>query len=130
MKRIKLRAAAMLCICMLSVSLVGCGTEKEEKKASLIGTYTAEVSEDMAYCPTLSLFEDGTYQFNVGMGNYFKGTYQVTDGKIELSLSENASKLSDEDISDVVFTKSDNEEQLLIQNEIKGYVPSNTAFSK
>ena len=64
------------------------------------------------------------------MGNYFKGTYKVTDGKIELSLTENASKLSDEDISDVVFTKSDNEEQLLIQNEIKGYVPSNTAFSK
>ena len=127
MKSVKVKIVAIMCMFILTVSLAGCKTEKKEP---LYGTYKAEVSDDVQYCPTVSLFEDKTFQFNVGMGNYFKGTYTEADGKIELTLTENASKISDEEVSNVAFTKSEGKEKLVIQSEISGYVPSNTVFYK
>ena len=131
MKKQRIRNVAILCIMALCCSLAGCRKTDKDVKSEHVGTYRAEESTDPSYGVTLSLLEDNTYQFNLGMSNYFKGDYVITEEKlVELTLTENASKLSDEAISSITLKQSDKKGQLVLENGLDGYVAAGTAFVK
>lgn len=128
MKNAKTKLLAIVCIVVLCFSFTGCNGK--DKKDETTGTYTAETAEDEAYLPTLSLFDDDTYQFNLSMGSYFKGTYTKEDDKVELTLTENASKAADEDVKTITLDFNEKELQLTLEQDIKGFLKSGTVFNR
>lgn len=121
MKRKKL--LAYVSIFLLGISLMGCGKEKTLKA----GTYYSEMANSIPYAPTLAIFEDDTYQMNLGMGSYFKGSYQIKEDQVTLILEDNASDLAKEDIEDITFTISD-EKTLILNCDIPTYADDGTKF--
>lgn len=121
MKKAKILALASVFV--LGLSLVGCGNKKVEP-----GTYIAETAVNKAYAPTLSIFEDNTYQMNVGLGQYFKGTVEVKKDQLILKLEENVTYIENEALEEVTFTISD-EDTIVINEEITDYVESGTEFN-
>lgn len=127
MKKHILKPFAMLCIMMLCVSCMGCKKEESVKP----GTYIAEGEITQGSSITLSLFKDHTYQFSLGMSNYFKGDYKLTkDDVLELTLTENASKIPDDVVQSITLKKGDKKDQIILETELEGYVASGTVFSK
>lgn len=121
----KMKRIAFTGMLLLGIFLMGCGKSKTVEA----GTYYSEMATNIAYAPTLSVFEDNTYQMNLGMGSYFKGTYKVEDDQVTLTLEDNASNLADEDIDDITFTIND-EDTLVINCDIPMYVDDGTEFNR
>ncbi|SES93508.1 hypothetical protein [[Clostridium] polysaccharolyticum] len=131
MKKQRKRIVAILCIMALCCSLAGCKKKEKDVRSEHTGTYRAEESADPAYPVSLSLLEDNTYQFNLGMSNYFKGDYAITEENVvNLALTENASKLSDEAIKSITLKQGEKKGQLVLEKGLDGYVAAGTVFVK
>lgn len=115
---------SLLMVMLLTVSLVGCG----KKDKIEYGTYTSKDESVKAYPPTISLFEDGTYQFNLVVGSYFSGTFEVKEGTLTLTMDNNASKFADDVIKELTFTIDTDAKEITIDQELPEYVTSGTIF--
>lgn len=129
MKNARTKLLFMVCIVVLCFSFTGCGSGKG-KKNDTAGTYTAQTTEDEAYNPNLSLFEDNTYQFNLSVGSYFKGTYVEKNDQLVLTLTDNASKVADNEITSLTLDYDKENSQFTLTQEIPGFVKPNTIFKR
>lgn len=116
---------SLLMVMLLAVSLAGCGGKKNSVE---YGTYTSQDESMSAYPPTVALFEDGTYQFNLVVGSYFAGTYQVKDDTLTLTMDNNASKFADDVIKELTFTIDADAKEITIEQELPELVASGTIF--
>ena len=123
MKRAKILAIA--CVFVFCISLTGCGSNKTISE----GTYVAESAIDPAYYPTLSILEDNAFQFNLGMGAFVKGTYKVDDDEVNLTVTDNNSNLTEDEVNDIKFSIGEEEKQLILDSDIDGFAESGTIFS-
>lgn len=122
MKRAKILATACMFVCC--ISFAGCGSKKTVSE----GTYIAERAIDPAYYPTLSILEDNAFQFNLGMGSFVKGTYKVDEDEVILTVNDNNSDLTEDEANDITFSIGEEENQLILDTELTGYVESGTVF--
>lgn len=118
---------SMLLVMLLALSLVGCGGKKNKIE---YGTYTSQDESVEAYPPTISLFEDGTFQFNLVVGSYFSGTYEVEDGILTLTMDNNASKFADEEIQVLSFNVDSKTDELASNQNISDFIKEGTVFKK